>query len=149
MDLDLTLATAPIANDNNETAPLVLPSLSKPFMSEEDFTRKPKAPSPPLQPLLPPPSPLLCPHQAFLASLIFASKFTQDKCYSNRAWAKLSGLSPREIGRCERALGDALEWRLWVGKLPNPSSTSTSPITGMPSLGVKVMATCYPVRNRL
>ncbi|TEB30807.1 hypothetical protein FA13DRAFT_1630008 [Coprinellus micaceus] len=47
------------------------------------------------------PSPLLCPRHAFLAALILASKFTQDKCYSNCAWAKLSGLPPREIGRCE------------------------------------------------
>ena len=70
-------------------------------------------------PSLPPlPSPLLCPRRAFLASLILASKFMQDKCYSNRAWAKLAGLPAREIGRCERALGEALEWRLWVGKAP-------------------------------
>jgi len=62
------------------------------------------------------PSPLLCPRRTFLAALILASKFSQDKCYSNRAWAKLSGLPPREIGRCERALGIALDWRLWVGK---------------------------------
>ena len=62
------------------------------------------------------PSPLLCPRRTFLASVILASKFSQDKCYSNRAWAKLSGLPPREIGRCERALGQALGWRLWVGK---------------------------------
>ncbi|TFK68657.1 hypothetical protein BDN72DRAFT_858209 [Pluteus cervinus] len=64
------------------------------------------------------PSPLLCPRRAFLASLILASKFTQDKCYSNRAWAKLCGLPPREISRCEHALGEALEWRLWV--VPHP-----------------------------
>lgn len=75
-----------------------------------------------LPPLPPLPSPLLCPRRTFLASLILASKFTQDRCYSNRAWAKLSGLSPREIGRCERALGEALEWRLWVGKLPAAQS---------------------------
>ena len=62
------------------------------------------------------PSPLLCPRRTFLAALILASKFSQDKCYSNRAWAKLLGLPPREIGRCERALGQALDWRLWVGK---------------------------------
>ena len=62
------------------------------------------------------PSPLLCPRRTFLAALILASKFSQDKCYSNRAWAKLSGLPPREIGRCERALGQTLDWRLWVGK---------------------------------
>lgn len=75
------------------------------------------------------PSPLLCPRRTFLASVILASKFSQDKCYSNRAWAKLSGLPPREIGRCERALGQALGWRLWVGKtllssqMPTPCST--------------------------
>ncbi|KAJ6594140.1 hypothetical protein B0H19DRAFT_1094055 [Mycena capillaripes] len=72
------------------------------------------------------PSPLLCPRRAFLAALILASKFTQDKCYSNRAWAKLSGLPAREIGRCERALGDALDWRLWVGKTPAVSQASSS-----------------------
>ncbi|KAH9054199.1 hypothetical protein EDB87DRAFT_1568567 [Lactarius vividus] len=82
-------------------------------------------------PSLPPlPSPLLCPRRAFLASLILASKFMQDKCYSNRAWAKLAGLPAREIGRCERALGEALGWRLWVGKIPSqrslPRSQSTS-----------------------
>ncbi|KAJ7188039.1 hypothetical protein C8R46DRAFT_7568 [Mycena filopes] len=84
------------------------------------------------------PSPLLCPRRAFLASLILASKFTQDKCYSNRAWAKLSGLPAREIGRCERALGDALDWRLWVGKTPPVSQASAStastpaPVAGRP-----------------
>lgn len=88
--------------------------------------KKPRSPSAPLPPLPPLPSPLLCPRRAFLASLILASKFTQDKCYSNRAWAKLSGLPPREIGRCERALGDALDWRLWVGKTPVASSAATT-----------------------
>lgn len=82
-----------------------------------------KTPSPPLPPLPPQPSPLLCPRRTFLACLILASKFMQDRSYSNKAWAKLAGLPPREIGRCERALGEALEWRLWVGKGP---STSTS-----------------------
>ncbi|KAG9220724.1 hypothetical protein CCMSSC00406_0003823 [Pleurotus cornucopiae] len=83
--------------------------------------KKVSPPVSPLPPMPPLPSPLLCPRRAFLASLILASKFTQDKCYSNRAWAKLSGLAPREIGRCERALGDALDWRLWVGKVPQPA----------------------------
>ncbi len=52
------------------------------------------------------PSALLFHRRASLTSLILAIKFFQDKCYSNRAWAKC----------CERALGQALEWRLWVGK---------------------------------
>ena len=72
-----------------------------------------------LPPLPPQPSPLLCPRRTFLACLILASKFMQDRSYSNRAWAKLAGLPPREIGRCERAVGNVLEWRLWVGKDPN------------------------------
>ncbi|KAJ3844594.1 hypothetical protein F5878DRAFT_85610 [Lentinula raphanica] len=97
-------------------------------MTEDDEStlKKSKAPSPSLSPLPSLPSPLLCPRRAFLASLILASKFTQDKCYSNRAWAKLSGLPPREVGRCERALGDALDWRLWVGKSSSQSQASPS-----------------------
>ncbi|THH31793.1 hypothetical protein EUX98_g2400 [Antrodiella citrinella] len=75
-----------------------------------------KRPSPPLPPLPLVPSCLLCPRRTFLACLILASKFMQDRSYSNRAWAKLVGLPPREISRCERALGEALDWRLWVGK---------------------------------
>ncbi|RPD74318.1 hypothetical protein L226DRAFT_546193 [Lentinus tigrinus ALCF2SS1-7] len=77
-----------------------------------------------LPPLPPLPSPLCCPRRTFLACLILASKFMQDRSYSNRAWAKLAGLPPREIGRCERALGEALEWRLWVGKLPSTSTNN-------------------------
>jgi hypothetical protein len=53
----------------------------------------------------------------------------QDRCYSNQAWAKLSGLPPHEIGRCERALGEALEWWLWVGKLPAAQSASERALT--------------------
>jgi len=77
-----------------------------------------------------PPSPLLCPRRTFLASLILASKFMQDKCYSNRAWSKLSGFPARELSCCERALGDALNWRLWVGKTPAQNSLAnvSSPI---------------------
>ena len=72
------------------------------------------------------PSPLLCPCRTFLTALILASKFSQDKCYSNRAWAKLLGLPPREIGRCERTLGQALDWRLWIGK--KTSSSEPTPV---------------------
>ncbi|KAI0056196.1 hypothetical protein BV25DRAFT_1771514, partial [Artomyces pyxidatus] len=55
-----------------------------------------------------------CPRRTFLASLILASRFVLERSHSNRAWAKLVGLPAREIGRCERALGEALDWRLWV-----------------------------------
>ena len=39
------------------------------------------------------PLPLLCPRRTFLACLILASKFLQDRRHSNRALAKLSGLT--------------------------------------------------------
>ena len=95
-------------------------------IGETDFSStQPSTSTASLSPSADLPSPLLCPRRAFLAALILASKFTQDKCYSNRAWAKLSGLPPREIGRCERALGSALEWRLWVGKTSCAAATSS------------------------
>jgi len=61
----------------------------------------------------------LCPRRTFLASLILALKFTQGQCYSNEAWAKLSGLPPCKIGCYEHALGDA-----WVGKTPVGSAAA-------------------------
>ncbi|KAG8972608.1 hypothetical protein FRC05_009718 [Tulasnella sp. 425] len=67
--------------------------------------------------------PLLDARRTFLASLVLATKFIQDKAYSNKAWAKLSGLAGKEVGRCERALGGALQWRLWVGKDCGASSS--------------------------
>ncbi|KIO33409.1 hypothetical protein M407DRAFT_3963 [Tulasnella calospora MUT 4182] len=75
--------------------------------------------------------PLLDARRTFLASLVLATKFIQDKAYSNKAWAKLSGLAGKEVGRCERALGGALQWRLWVGK----ECGATSSIRGRSPLG--------------
>ncbi|KAK7687052.1 hypothetical protein QCA50_009552 [Cerrena zonata] len=120
--------------DDCDEAPLtapqtqVFPSMS-PSSAPAVTSSNPKTPSPKLPPMPPLPSPLLCPRRTFLACLILASKFMQDRSYSNRAWAKLAGLPPREIGRCERALGEALEWRLWVGKSPSPNVNSTGPAT--------------------
>ena len=66
-------------------------NISQASDSVPSSTLKNKVRAPPL----PPPSPLLCPRRAFFASLILASKILQDRCYSNRTWAKLSGLPPR------------------------------------------------------
>jgi hypothetical protein len=96
----------------------------------QNLIKKPKVPAGPLPQLVPLLSPLLCPHRTFLVSLILASKFMQDQCYSNKAWAKLSGLPLHEIKHCECPLGDALEWHLWVGKTPAgcPSPSSNHPV---------------------
>ncbi|KAH7868263.1 uncharacterized protein C8R40DRAFT_1062496, partial [Lentinula edodes] len=57
-----------------------------------------------------------CPRRTFLATIILAMKFLHDGTYPNRYWAELCRLTPREVSRCERAVGNALQWRLWVGK---------------------------------
>lgn len=111
----------------------------KSHIAQQTLAKKPKAsrgPLPPMSPLL---SPLLCPRRTFLASHILASKFTKDRCYSNKAWAKLSGFPPREIGRCERAPGNALDWRLW----------DMHPPATVPFPGVKATGTCFRGPARL
>lgn len=96
-----------------------LPSSPATSLGDGKRRKRRNSPSKPLPPLPDMPSPLLCPRRSFLAALILATKFIQDQCCSNRHWAKLSGLEPREVGRCKRALGEALDWRLWVGKPPS------------------------------
>jgi hypothetical protein len=58
----------------------------------------------------------MCPRRAFLSALIVAHKFLHDRVYSNRAWAKVSGLEVTEIGKGELALACLLDWKLWVGR---------------------------------
>lgn len=55
-----------------------------------------------------------CSRRMFLAALILATKFLHDRAYTNRAWAKLAGLTTREVGNCERALLEWLNWELYV-----------------------------------
>ncbi|QRV93179.1 cyclin [Ceratobasidium sp. AG-Ba] len=70
-----------------------------------------------------PECPLLDPRRVYLAAIILGSKFLLDRTYTNKTWAAVSGLDALEVGRCERALGEALHWRLWVG---GPSSSSAN-----------------------
>lgn len=88
----------------------------------------------------------------FLAALICASKYLQDKNYSNRAWAKISGLAPAELARNERAVLGLLEYRLHLGAedfdrcalpsfsppfgsslLPSPRPLPNCPVTNPPT----------------
>ncbi|GAA5870885.1 hypothetical protein JCM1840_002719 [Sporobolomyces johnsonii] len=84
-------------------------------------------------------SPLLCGRRMFLASLICASKYLQDRNYSNRAWAKISGLTVQEINANERAFLSLCGWglhlkaddfRRWTERLATlttPTLPTTSP----------------------
>jgi len=59
-------------------------------------------------------SPLLCGRRMFLAAIVVASKFLQDRTYSNRTWAKISGLPPREIEQLERVFLHTIQYDLYV-----------------------------------
>ncbi|KAH8916975.1 hypothetical protein BT69DRAFT_1188185, partial [Atractiella rhizophila] len=55
-----------------------------------------------------------CGRRMFLAALITASKFLQDRNYSNLAWSKISSLDVREININERAFLALLDYRLHI-----------------------------------
>ncbi|GAA5983471.1 hypothetical protein JCM10908_000299 [Rhodotorula pacifica] len=82
-------------------------------------------------------SPVLCGRRMFLAALISASKYLQDRNYSNRAWAKISGLPVGEINGNERAFLKVVDFKLhlpaeefqrWTERLAALASPATSPI---------------------
>ncbi|KHN98775.1 G1/S-specific cyclin Pcl5 [Metarhizium album ARSEF 1941] len=57
---------------------------------------------------------LQCGRRMFLAALILASKYLQDRNYSARAWSKISGLNTLEINQNEIAFLVAVKWRLHI-----------------------------------
>lgn len=57
---------------------------------------------------------LQCGRRMFLAALILASKYLQDRNYSARAWSKICGLSTSEINQNETAFLLAVNWKLHI-----------------------------------
>lgn len=57
---------------------------------------------------------LQCGRRMFLAALILASKYLQDRNYSARAWSKISGLATQEINQNEIAFLLAVDWKLHI-----------------------------------
>lgn len=57
-----------------------------------------------------------CGRRMFLAALISAHKYLQDKTYKNSAWSKVSGLAVQEINHAEKVLLELLDYRLYVKK---------------------------------
>ncbi|WFD30285.1 PHO85 cyclin-5 [Malassezia sp. CBS 17886] len=50
----------------------------------------------------------------FLAAIVVASKFLQDRTYSNRSWSKISGLPTKEIEQLERVFLHTIKFHLVV-----------------------------------
>lgn len=55
-----------------------------------------------------------CGRRMFLASLVVASKFVQDKTYRNSAWAKIAGLPVNEVNAAERIFLNMIQHRLYI-----------------------------------
>jgi PHO85 cyclin-5 len=53
---------------------------------------------------------------------------------------KLSSLPLCEIGQCEWALGNAIEWWLWLGKTPLPSPVAS---TSAPNVIIRTVVRCH------
>lgn len=57
-----------------------------------------------------------CGRRMFLAALILASKYLQDRNYSARAWSKISGLDTQEINENELTFLKAVDWKLHISE---------------------------------
>ncbi|KAL2830191.1 hypothetical protein BDW59DRAFT_158526 [Aspergillus cavernicola] len=57
-----------------------------------------------------------CGRRMFLAALILASKYLQDRNYSARAWSKISGLNTMEINQNELMFLKAVDWKLHIAE---------------------------------
>ncbi|KAJ1547704.1 hypothetical protein HK096_000995 [Nowakowskiella sp. JEL0078] len=56
----------------------------------------------------------LCGRRMFLSALVIAGKYLQDQTYSNRAWAKISGLAVEEVNQNETEFLKIIDYRLHV-----------------------------------
>ncbi|KAI8615380.1 cyclin-domain-containing protein, partial [Chytriomyces sp. MP71] len=66
----------------------------------------------------------VCGRRVFLTALILASKYLQDRNYSNKAWSKISGLAVSEINANEFQFLSLVNYELFVGHQAFASWTS-------------------------
>lgn len=79
----------------------------RPHVPSHEFTTEQKTDSPNCRAMQ-------CGRRMFLAALILASKYLQDRNYSARAWSKISGLQTQEINQNEMMFLQAVDWQLHV-----------------------------------
>lgn len=79
----------------------------KPHVPTHDFTQEQPRDKPTARAMQ-------CGRRMFLAALILASKYLQDRNYSARAWSKISGLNTTEINQNELMFLEAVDWRLHI-----------------------------------
>ena len=81
--------------------------LIKPYIPKSDFTMEQTMDCPANRALM-------CGRRMFLAALILASKYLQDRNYSAKAWSKMSGLKVDEINTNERTFLSKVCWKLHI-----------------------------------
>ena len=81
--------------------------LIKPYVPKSDFTQEQRVDCPASRALM-------CGRRMFLAALILASKYLQDRNYSAKAWSKMSGLKVPEININERTFLKKISWKLHI-----------------------------------
>lgn len=81
--------------------------LIKPYIPKSDFTMEQTMDCPASRALM-------CGRRMFLAALILASKYLQDRNYSAKAWSKMSGLKVNEINTNERTFLSKVCWKLHI-----------------------------------
>jgi hypothetical protein len=92
---------------------------------------------------------LMCGRRMFLAALILASKYLQDRNYSTKAWSKMSGLRVSEINSNERTFLAKIGWKLHVAKPLFDRWTDivlkyqTMPPSGSPGFGIAIEELCW------
>ncbi|KAK4548117.1 hypothetical protein LTR36_009986 [Oleoguttula mirabilis] len=84
--------------------------LIKPYVPKFDFTMEQQEDCPASRALQ-------CGRRMFLAALILASKYLQDRNYSAKAWSKMSGLKVDEINTNERTFLSKVSWKLHIPDL--------------------------------
>ncbi|KAI9881696.1 MAG: hypothetical protein M1823_006593, partial [Watsoniomyces obsoletus] len=90
--------------------------LLKDKLSDLDFTKEQPKPDEPQQSAPPKCRAMQCGRRMFLAALMLASKYLQDRNYSTRAWSKISGLRIPEINENETEYLRCIDYRLHMKK---------------------------------
>ncbi|KAH7118251.1 hypothetical protein B0J13DRAFT_458427, partial [Dactylonectria estremocensis] len=55
-----------------------------------------------------------CSRRMFISALMLGWKYTQEKSYSSKVWARISGLRLKEINSNEAMFLIIIDWRLYI-----------------------------------
>ncbi|KAG0203054.1 hypothetical protein BGX28_004550 [Mortierella sp. GBA30] len=102
---------AALQTRKNHTLPLTPPGINNTPASLSPISLSASTST---SPILAKSEPVGCGRRMFLAALILASKFQQDRTYSNKAWSKISGLPVAEINLNEITFLALIDYRLFV-----------------------------------